>query len=291
VHVLGVDGRHHKRAAPALGQFVPLGFAVVGLGRACEARREGKRVGQGAGQFGVGAGLLHRGNQTGCSATRKTALHDLDPPVHALQRLAELLLRQVLEVDHAEVKGDGVEPAREHDASAAGRRRALQLGNHLRHPAGLATQVHIVGARGRAGSHQGIPVQLVGAHGGDDHLGLRHQLGHGLRRRWRRPLTGAGSAGMPRSSRTFASLACAAPSHGPAHGVAGLGGGAAGAVSGVQVFGYQAAGEAGGAEDDEVVGLGHTEWSHRPGCFAHPMNSPHVRRATRFDYLCQAIAC
>ena len=101
-------------------------------------------------------------------------------------------------------------------------------------------------------------MQLVRPHGGDNHLGLRHQLSHSL------CVIGVGhQQGQAGWDAQFVAHLCqfglAAPRHGPAHGVTRLGCGTAWAVSGVEVFSHQAASEARGAEDNEVVGFDHAE--------------------------------
>ncbi len=262
VHVLGVDGRHHEGPGPRLRKLVPGGCVVVGLLRTAKARCERKRVGQRARQRGVAPGGLQRGQQAGGGAAGETALHHFHPAVHAQQRRAQALHGLVLQVDHAEVERDGIEPAREHDARTAGRRRALQTGNHLRHPARLAAQVHVVGAGLCTRVHQHLAVLLVRPDGGDHHSGLGHQLGECLRVVRVGHQQGQGGA----DAELIAHLGqpgLVAPGHGPGH--------AASHTAGVvQVLGHQPAGEAGGAKHDDVEGFVHAAWSQKRGCSCSP---------------------
>ena len=289
VHVLGVDGGHHEGAGPGAQQRVVGGRVAIGLGRALEARRQRKRVGHQPGGGRVAGGLLEGGQRAGRSAAGQAAAHSLDAPLHPGQRRTQPGLRLVLQVDHAQVEGDGVEAAGEDDARAAGRRRALQQRDHAGHPGRLAAQVQVVGAGVGAGRDQGLAMPLVGADGGDHRASLPHQRGHvGC-------VAGIGAeqghaVGRADLAPQRCQLGAIATGQGPAQGAA------AAAHAADQVLGHQPAGEAGGTEDDQVEGAGgggddrglagavrrHAESSHgrcaRPHTLRRPGDGPAAPR-------------
>jgi len=161
---------------------------------------------------------------------------------HAGTGGAELVAGGVLQVEHAEVEGDGVEPAAEDDAGPARLRGLLVGGDHVAHPQRLAAEVDVIVTPLCAGGHEVTAVELVGPDGADDAARPR---GHGVeagrvarirndQRRVRRRADLVAHGGE---------LVGIAPGHGPGKAVAALL---------CEVLGDEAAGKAGGAVDDDV---------------------------------------
>ena len=163
--------------------------------------------------------------------------------------MAKALGKFLLQHEYAQVGRDGVKPAREHDARAAGLRGGFVRVDHLAHPGGFATQVHIVHTAGGAGGHQFVAIQLVRAHGGQHQARGVHQ---------RLQAGGVGGVGHHQGGVGWCAQLVAhsgqlvgiAPAHGPAQA-------AACGVALQQVFNDQAAGKAGGTVDDQIKRLVH----------------------------------
>src|SRR3546814_6167833 len=124
--------------------------------------------------------------------------------------------------------------------------------DHLAHPAGLAAQFGISGARANAGGDEGAAVELVGADGGQHDLrALRHlveacgiaRVGDDQRRFGARADQAA----------NFGQLVEAAPRHRPFWRVL------AALVMLREIFGDEPAGEAGRALDDDVEIAGRSD--------------------------------
>ena len=260
MYVARVDGGHHERCDPhPIAQcFVHHGLVARRLAWPLEAGRERERVLQQVQHARLGGRCGHGGLEARGRAAREGALHLAHPAAHARGRVAEAVAELLLQQEHAQVERNGVKPAREHDARAAGLGGGFVRVDHLAHPGRLAAQVHIVHAGLGAGGHQFVAIQLVGAHGG------QHQA-RGVHQR----LQAGGVAGVGHDQRGVGRgahfvahggefVGIAAP-HGPAQA-------AAGGVALQQVLDHQAAGEAGGAVDDEVKRFGHGGGSVRQKC-------------------------
>ena len=177
MHIAGVDGGHHKGRHPHAQHLIDHRLVARGLARAFEAGGQRKRVAQQVQHAGLAGGGGQRGFQAGGGAAREGALHLAHPAAHPLRRHAVLLLHGVLQGQHAQVEGDGVETAGEHDARAAGLGGGLMGVDHLAHPGRLATQIDIVHAGLGTGLHQRAAVKLVGADGAEHQPGAGHQRG------------------------------------------------------------------------------------------------------------------
>ena len=162
-----------------------------------------------------------------------------------------MLLRGLLQEVDPQIKGNGVETAGEDDTCAALLRRLAVGVDHLPHPGRLTAQVHVIGAGFRADAYQFRTIELVRADGGQHDFGaLNHRF-------QARQIFGIGNnqrrAGRRADFIAYRfKLALAAAGHGPAQ-VAVV------AVFLAQILGYQAAGIAGRAVNDDVelTGVAH----------------------------------
>src|SRR5215468_2832454 len=131
------------------------------------------------------AGLFLGGCREGCLDTgigpaRERPLHGADAALDAMRRRTENLLRLFLTEEYAELEGQRVEAAGEHDPGAALLRICLMGVDHLPHPDRLTAEIDIIRARGRAGREQLRAVELIGTDGRYHEPRLRdHRLQRG----------------------------------------------------------------------------------------------------------------
>ncbi len=237
---LGIDRRqrHGEGAdralavqAPGRGAHAPPGGLALGLPALL-----GRRVHlPDAGERG------DRGVERAARGGPARAHEALDLERHALRELLDGELR-------AEVVGDRVEAAGVHDPRAAGLGRRVVGEVHAVDELGLAGEVDVVGAGRGAGGDERLAVAQVRADRGDHDLG---RLGQAAQR------AGVGDVGLDhlgvgrQATAQGRELLRVAAGQGPAGPGIGVGG---------EVLGGQRAGEAGGAEEDDVVravGCGH----------------------------------
>ena len=160
-----MNGATHEFAAMSSNDLVS-----ARLGRSSKSRCQGEGIGQGLEDRGLARGRFDSREQAGRSAAGKRAFHFPHPPAYPRRGHLEPCPRQLLQKEDSEIKGNGVEATRKHDARAGGLRGLAIFADHRRHPGRLPAEVHIVGAGRSTGRHQTLAVELIRPDRRNDHL-------------------------------------------------------------------------------------------------------------------------